>query len=50
MEHSPLTAFALALACAAAATALIGWQALLGFALGVAITLVVGTICAADLD
>jgi len=50
MERSPLTAFGLSLACAGAALAILGWQLLLGFTIGVIITLVVGTICAADLE
>jgi hypothetical protein len=42
--------FGLMLACAAAVTAAIGWQAVVGFAFGVAITLVATAIAGTDFD
>ncbi|TPV98759.1 MAG: hypothetical protein USCAAHI_01791 [Beijerinckiaceae bacterium] len=50
MRGNPLGSFAFSLICGAAALAILSWQLVLGFAIGIVVTLVAGTICASDLD
>lgn len=50
MDSHPCAAFGLLLACAAAVTAAIGWQAVVGFVIGVTTTLAAAAIAGADFD
>jgi hypothetical protein len=49
-SHNPIVSFGIMLACAAAVAAALSWQAIIGFVLGVFVTLAAAAIAGADLD